>query len=82
MNVHDRGAGVAHAAHELVGVDDHQVNVEGLLGFGGDGVDHREAEGYVGDKDAVHNVEVVPVGLRAVEHFNVAIKIAEVSGEK
>lgn len=50
-----------------------------MLGYG---LKHWETEGYVWDEDAVHYVEVEPVGFAAVDHFYVGLQIDEVGGQE
>ena len=75
---HHVGAGVGHLADEFLGLDDHQVHVRGLVADVAEGVHDREAEGDVGDEDAVHDVDMQPVGLAAIDHLHVAAEVHKV----
>ena len=78
----DVGARLGEGLEVLLGFHDHQVDVEGLLGFLLDGLHHGYAEGDVGHESAVHHVAVEPVGLAAVDHLDVGFQVEEVGGEK
>ena len=54
----------------------HQVYVQKLAGAGAQGLDHRHADGNVGDKHAVHHVHVEPVGVG--DPLNVPLKIGKI----
>ena len=42
---------------------------------------HRESERDVGYKDAVHDVQMNPVGIAAIQHIHLSGQIAEIGGE-
>lgn len=67
---------------ELVRVNYHQVNVEGFLANLGNGFEHGKAEADVGHEDAVHHVEVKPVGLTAVYHVYVLGQVGEIGSKE
>ena len=75
---HHVGAGVGHLTDEFLRFDDHQVHVRGLVADAAEGVHDREAEGDVGDEDAVHDVDMQPVGLTAIDHLHVAAEVHKV----
>ena len=74
----DVGAGLGEGLEVLLRLHDHQVDVEGLLGFLLDGLHHWDAEGDVRHEAAVHHVAVEPVGLAAVDHLDVSFQVEEV----
>ena len=59
----DVGACLGEGLEVFLRLHDHQVDVEGLLGFLLDGLHHGDAKGDVGHEAAVHHVAVEPVGL-------------------
>ena len=78
----DVGTRLGEGLEVLLWLHDHQVDVEGLLGFLLDGLHHGYAKGDVGHEAAVHHVAVEPVGLAAVDHLDVGFQVEEVGGEK
>jgi hypothetical protein len=78
MEGDDVGAGFGEGLEVLLRLHDHQVDIQGLLGFLLDGLHHGDAEGDVGHEAAVHHVAVEPVGLAAVDHLDVGFQVEEV----
>ena len=74
----DVGACLGEGLEVFLRLHNHQVDVEGLLGFLLDGLHHGDAEGDVGHEAAVHHVAVEPVGLAAVDHLDVSFQVEEV----
>lgn len=79
MNGQDIGACIPEIREVAVRVDDHQVNIERFLSMLADGLDHGHAERDIGNEDAIHDIEVEPVGLAAVDHIDVTLQVSEVS---
>ena len=77
----DVGARLGEGLEVLLRLHDHQVDIQGFLGFLLDGLHHGDAEGNVGHESAVHHVAVEPVGLAAVDHLDVSFQVEEVGGE-
>ena len=75
---HHVGAHVAHLADELLGLYNHQMDVERFFRKALHMADYRESEGDVGHKDTVHHVEMNPVGGAAVEPLELVAQVAEV----
>ena len=75
------GAGLGEGGDEGVGVLDHQVAVERQLGDGAQGLDHGRAEGDVGDKVAVHDIDVDDGAAAALGRGDFVGEMGEVGGE-
>ena len=80
--VHHVGSEGFDLPSELARVNNHQVYVERLLANLGHGLQHGESETDVGHKDAVHHVEVEPIGFTAVNHVDVLAQIGEVGSKE
>ena len=78
VNIHNGGTGVAHTRNVSVWVNYHQVDVQRFGGTPCDGIDYGKTEGYIGDEYAVHDIEMIPIGLGCFEHCEVAVKVAEI----
>ena len=68
--------------NELFGLHNHQMYIEGLFGMACHGLHHRKSETDVGYKHAVHHIEVEPVALALVEHFNITLQVRKVGTEQ
>lgn len=80
--VHYLGAQSLYFTDELLGLHDHQVDVERFAGGPGHGLHNGETERDVGHEYAVHDVEVEPVAFAFVEHFDVALQVGEIGREQ
>jgi hypothetical protein len=76
------GASLAEVGDVAARVHNHQVHIERLLRMLLDMLDNGLAKRDVGHKQAVHHVDVQPVSLRGVQHFYVALQVAEVGTEQ
>jgi ABC-type Fe3+-citrate transport system substrate-binding protein len=65
----------------VLGVNNHKVDVERFLANLGYRLNDGESKRDVGYEDTVHNVEVEPVGIAAVDHLDVSLKVQEVCRE-
>ena len=65
----------------LFRLHNHQVDIQGFLGFLLNRLNDRDSEGDIGHEAAVHHVTVEPVGFAAVDHLDVAFQVQEVGGE-
>ena len=81
MHVHHVGAQGFHFGDELLGLDNHQMDIQRLVGQAGNVLQHRESERDIGHKDAVHNVQMDPVGIAAVQHIHLISQVSEVGRE-
>ena len=61
------------------GLVDHQVHIQEHVGALADGLDHRDADGDVGHKAAVHHVHVEVIGGGHL--FNVPFQVDKIGGE-
>lgn len=82
MHSEDVDASLFEIIHITSGVNNHQMHVERFLGVFLDKLDDRLSEADVGHKHAVHHIDMEPVALAGVEHFNIALQIAEIGREK
>ena len=82
VHCHDAGTAVAHLGNELLGLDNHQVDVKRLLAQTLNMFDDGETERDVRHEHAVHHVEVQQVGLAAVDHVNVFGQVAKVGRQQ
>ena len=82
VHVHHVGSKCFDLLGEFAWVNYHQVYVEGLLAYFGDGLEYGKSETDVGHEDAVHHVKVEPVGFTAVEHVDVFCQIGKVGCEE
>ena len=78
VHIHHHGAELGCLLNVIFRMLNHEVYVEGLGAHLTHGFEHRESERDVGHEDAVHHVEVEPVGLTLVNHFYVALQVNEV----
>ena len=67
------GEGV-DVAHRLI---DHQVYVQKHIGVLSDGLDHRNANGDIGYKEAVHYIHMEPIG--GADPMDLRLQIAKIS---
>ena len=73
---------VGEGLYVSVGIDNHQMHVKWLCRMASNGLEHRHSEAYVGHEYAVHDVDVMPCGLAPFDHFDVALEVSEISGQK
>ena len=78
VHIHHHGAELGSLLNVIFRMLNHEVYVKGLGAHLAHGFEHRESERDVGHEDAVHHVEVKPVGLTLVNHFYVALQVNEV----
>ena len=60
----------------------HEVHVEWFLANLRYSFEYRETKRDVRYKDAIHDVEMQPVGIAAVDHVDVVGKMREVGGQQ
>ncbi len=82
MNGHAVGAGLGKGFEEDVGAGAHQMDVKGQAAQRAKGLDDGGAEGNVGHKMAVHDVEVKPVGAGAVDAGGFGAEAGEIRGQE
>ena len=75
---HDVGARFDEALDVAFGFDDHQVYVERFGRRLPDEFQDGESERDVGNEDAVHYVDMYPLGGTFVDHPRVAVEVAEI----
>mmetsp|Transcript_40915 Transcript_40915/g.102884 ORF Transcript_40915/g.102884 Transcript_40915/m.102884 type:complete len:203 (+) Transcript_40915:654-1262(+) len=81
VDADDVSAGLGKVSHTLLRLDDHQVNVKNLVGHGTDGVHNQWADGDVGHKTAIHDIDVHPVAPGLIDGLDLVAELGEVGGE-
>ena len=79
MNGHDVDTRFSSRVDIALRLDDHEVSVERFVAYLFNGFDDGKSEGDVGHEHAVHDIEVEPVGLTAVDHFEIRFQVAKIS---
>ena len=79
MDRHDVGAGVAELLHVPHRLHDHQVHIQGQGGGGADGLHHGDADGDVGDEQAVHHVHMDVI--RGGDAADIPLQVGKVGGK-
>ena len=77
----DVGARFGEGLEVFLGFHNHQVDVDGFLGFFLNRLDDRDTIRNVGHETPVHYIAMEPVGLASVDHFDVAFQVEEVGGQ-
>ena len=80
--VHHHGARGSHLLDVVFGMYNHKMHVERLLALLSHSLDNGEAERDVGYENAVHNVQMKPVGLTVVDHLDVLREVDEVGRQQ
>src|SRR5215216_2685010 len=73
------GAGGGEPIDPAGGLDDHEVDVDGKISCGADGLDDREPDADIGYEDAVHDVDVDEVGAGRRDGGDLLAEPAKVS---
>jgi hypothetical protein len=83
LGVHrdDVGPGVGECLNIFLGFDDHEVDINHLLGRCADCFHDRRANRDVGHETAVHDIDVNPVGACLVDRLDFSLKTAKISGK-
>ena len=79
---HEHGAAVGSLTDVVLRMLDHVVDIKRLLEHLGHGVEHGKSKRDVGHEDAVHHVDVEPIGLADIDHFGLALEVEEISGKE
>ncbi len=64
------------------GVDNHQMDVEGLTTSASHCLKNRKAEGDIGNEDTVHYIKMEPVGRRGVNHLYLIGQMKEIGSQQ
>ena len=64
--------------NKLLGLGNHKMYVERFFTEGDDRFDDREPERDVRNEHPVHYIEVQPIGLAAIYHFDIRLQVGEV----
>ena len=67
MDGDDVGTGLGEVCNAELGLDNHQVTIQGLVSHGTQGIYHEWPDGDVGDKPAVHDVDVDPIAAGLID---------------
>ena len=78
MRVHHVSAKGFDLLSELARVNNHQVDIKRFLANLGDSLKDGKSETDVGHENAVHYIEVEPVGFTTVNHVDVLCQIGKV----
>ena len=82
MDIHVIGSQVGDLPDELLRLDNHEMDVEGLLTQAGDMAQDRKTKGDVGDEDTVHDIEMEIVGTALIEPLHLAFEIAKIGSQQ
>jgi hypothetical protein len=74
-------SGFAETVDIPVGIHDHEMHIHRLFRATLYMIQHREAEGNIRDEQAIHDIEMQPVGFTPVHHRYGFIKVKEVGGK-
>ena len=80
--VHEHGTSLSCLLHVTFGLNNHEMYVQRLLAYLGNGLDDGKAERDVRHKYTVHDIEVQPVGLTLVYHLHLPLQVKEVGGQQ
>ena len=74
-------AGLDEVVQILIGVRDHQMYIEHLVGRLAQRLNHRSADGDIRHEVTVHNVNVNVFRTGIGGNFNIACKICKICGQ-
>ena len=60
----------------------HEMHVERLLAYRGNGLEHRKTKRDVGYEYTIHHIQVKPVGITGVDHLYLMAQVGEVGGQQ
>src|SRR5579864_3074235 len=81
MDGKEVGPGPRKGLHEFFRVFNHQVNIQEDLSLSAERSHNDRPDRDVGDKMAVHDIDLDGFGPRSLDHANVSGQIAKVSGQ-
>src|SRR5688572_1376039 len=81
MDRHSVRSGGGEAVKVLLRLDNHEMHVERKLRDLAHRLDHRGAEGEIGNEPPVHPIDVNQVSATGLEHRDLVRKLAEVSAQ-
>ncbi len=82
MDIHEVSAQLGHLGNELLGLNNHEVNIKGLLAKLGNPTQYGKTKGDVGNEDTIHDIEMEIVGRALIEPLHLAFEIAEIGRKK
>ena len=81
VNIHYACAKIFHVFDVAFRLNGHKMYVKRFPGYVCNGLHNGKAERYVGNKNSVHYIKVHPIGTAAVQHLDIAGKIAEIGSK-
>ena len=82
VNRHHVSAQRSNLLDITFGVNNHQMNVEGLTTSASHCLENRKAEGDIGDEDTVHYIQMKPIGRGDVNHLYVIGQMKEIGSQQ
>ena len=82
MDVHHHGAKLGSLFDVLLWMYNHVVYIKRFLTLLCHSFQHGEAKRDVGNEDTVHDVQMQPLCFAAVNHFELAVQVQEVSSKQ
>jgi len=80
VNGNIRGTSPGKCFHVTLGLHDHKMNIKRSRSMPADRLDDRESHGYIGNKDAVHDINMDPIRFAVIDHTYLIGKVGEVCG--
>ena len=81
MHIHDMCPQSLHLRNKLLRLYNHQMHIQRFLRQFCHILQYRESERNIGDKHTVHDVDMYPLSLTFVNHFNVSCQITKIGRE-
>ena len=82
LHAQDIGAQMGEGFDIAIGIGDHQMHVQRFGGMFGDDFYHRDPIRNIRNEQAIHHIDVVPIGIPSIYHFNITLQIAKIGGQK
>ena len=65
-------AHLGKVSHTELGLDNHQMAVEDLVGGRADGLDNERSNCDIGDEPAIHDVDVDPIAASSIDSLDLS----------
>ena len=72
------GARLGEGAKVALGLDDHEMHIDGFRGRPPDGLQHNGPEGDIGHEPAVHHIHMDPVGAGRIDRAHLFAQPREI----
>ena len=82
VDIHQIGSKFFYFVYELLGLHNHQMHIQRLLADASNMLQHGKPKGNVGHENAVHNIDVEPIGTALIEPLHLGLEIGEVGSEQ